>query len=192
MTLYCISLFLEKAKISKLIKFSMENGLSCKELQITDQTGESGKGNQIDAGGIKILLLPCNDFHKDGDFEIGLTTKNKENWTRFVKRAGKAFKIEKGKLDDEGTEYLLMESDEENHGNFFFIFDGQLSDANSLSKISCTVKNQDSIFFKEKISQFLDADLLEKIEITSGELFSLNELRTKKEGKEIIFPIMQI
>ena len=170
----------------------MENGLSCKELQITDQTGESGKGNQIAAGGIKILLLPCNDFHKDGDFEIGLTTKNKENWTRFVKRAGKAFKIEKGKLDDEGTEYLLMENDEENHGNFFFIIDGQLSDVNSLSKISCTVKNQDSIFFKEKISQFLDADLLEKIEITSGELFSLNELRTKKEGKEIIFPIMQI
>ena len=192
MTLYCISLFLEKSKISEILEICVQNGFSHKELEITDQTGESGKGNQVDMNGVKILLLPCNDFHKNGDFEIGLTAENRIAWEDFVKKAGEICENEHGKFDDDETEYLLMgknENDENLHGNFFFIFDGQKSELENLSKISLTIKNPDFVLFNEKIARFIDKNLLEKIEIASGEGVSLNALKVKNGEGEIIFPI---
>ena len=190
MILYCVSLFLKNETFSHLLQICAENGVPYKELTVTDQTNERVHGYQIESG-VKILLLPDNDFHKDGDFEIGLTAENQESWDSFVKQAGELCETERGTLDDGKTEYLLMGSEEEYHGNFFFIFDGTNSDSESLSKIRCTVKTADFDFFTKNVAQFIEKSLRKKIEITSGESFRINELRLAAGETEITLPIVK-
>ena len=62
MLLYCISIFLENKKRESFLKTCIHNGITYTKIEITDQTNEKGYGYQVNINGLKILLLPCNDF----------------------------------------------------------------------------------------------------------------------------------
>lgn len=186
MTLYCISVFLKNESILKVLEVCRTAGIQFKEIPVTDQTGISVSGFQIESDGLKILVLPCNDFHRDHDFEIGLTAESRDEWNDFVKKVSADGKCENGVFEDGETEYLLLKGEDDYHGNFFFIFDGQKSNPCALEKISCTVTTSDYDFIQKNIRPLLGENLLKKIKILPGESFSVNEL-VLKEKHTVLF-----
>ncbi len=186
MILYCISLFLESSKIERFIKTCERYKIEYKAVKITDQTGETVGGYQANVSGLKILLLPCNNFHKDKDFEIGITEENHEKWDAFVKGAKENFQNEYGKDDD--SEYVLV-NDEKLHGNFFFIFDGQKSEEAPLLKIECRMKHNDFIFYNDIISRIIGENLASRINVKENNCFAIDKIILKHNDKTITFVI---
>lgn len=188
MILYCISLFLESTKIDNFIKTCECNKIEYKSIEITDQTGETGNGYQANLSGLKVLLLPCNKFHKDKDFEIGITEENHEKWNAFVKNAKETFQNEYGKFEDDDSEYLLV-NDKKLHGNFFFIFDGKKSEEAPLLKIECRMKNNDIIFYKDIIAKIIGENLTSKISAKEDDCFAIDKIIVKHNDETITFVI---
>ena len=181
--LYCISVFLENKNIIQILKTCDDNKFKYKKLEITDQTEETVAGYQIDIAGLKILVLPCNEFHKNKDFEIGITEKNKEQWKSFIKNCNKnTFEIKGGTFKDDETEYAVIK-DKRHHGPFFFIFDGHHSEEDPLVKIKCIIVDYDYQLYNEKIKDAIGNKISEKLEIKSGNKFEIDEITVKLDGK---------
>ena len=190
MNLYCISIFLKQEAIDKILLNCRREKIKYKEIEVTDQVNEEVIGYQANISGLKILILPCNDFHKDKDFEIGITEENHKSWNDFIEKAKSNFesKNEYGKFTDGETEYFLIK-DEKYHGNFFFIFDGQKSEEEPLVKIECTMTKYDFDFYKNKIENLIGENLCSKLNITVADTFSLNRFIVKNAGTSIVLEV---
>lgn len=188
MTLYCISLFLKDERTEAFLKKCKNKKIEYKALVITDQTDERIDGYQVNLFGLKILLLPCNNFHKDRDFEIGITEENQECWNNFIQKAKIEFQNECGKFKDGETEYFIIK-DEKLHGNFFFIFDGQKSDEKTLLQLECRMNNYDFDFFEKRISKIVETHILSKINVHKDTCFAIDKIIAKSANEDIIFDI---
>lgn len=192
MNLYCISIFLEKGRINKFLQNCRCEKIEYKEIEIIDQVNEKEIGYQADFSGLKVLILPCNDFHKNKDFEIGITEQNPKKWNDFVERAKSEsvgdYKAEYGKFADGKTEYFLIK-DKEYHGNFFFIYDGQNSKEESLLKIECTMTKHDLDFYQNQLKNLIGENIASKIDITATDKFELNRLIIKSAEKNLVLEV---
>lgn len=188
MILYCISLFLENGRIEAFLNKCRNNQIEFKAMEITDQTDERINGYQVNLFGLKILLLPCNDFHKDKDFEIGITEENQECWNNFIQKAKNEFQNECGKFKDGETEYFIIK-DEKLHGNFFFIFDGQKSEEKSLMQLECRMNNYDFDFFEKRIPKIVENNILSKINVHKDTYFAMDKIIVKSANEDIVFDI---
>ena len=184
--LYCISIFLQQEKINDILHICNEHGIGYQEIEITDQVNETGIGYQISIDNLKILLLPCNDFHTHKDFEIGITVDTKENWTAFIENLKRYSETEYGQFADDGTEYALIK-DDALHGPFFFIFDGHYSNIEPLIRLRCTIREYDYVLYKKRIEKLLSEDILKRITVQSGAAFCMEEIIVKNNTNEIAF-----
>ncbi len=186
MNLYCISVFLKKEGIDNFLQKCSHEKIEYKGIEITDQIDEKAIGYQFDISGLKILVLPCNDFHKDKDFEIGITEENLKSWNDFIERALSEFdgnsQNEYGKFSDGETEYFLIK-DKNYHGNFFFIFDGKKSEEEPLQKIECTMTKHDFDIYQSQVHHLIGENIASKINIAAGDTFELNKLIVKIAGR---------
>ncbi len=186
MKLYCISLFLSEVRIQSFIEMCTKKKIEAKEIDITDQTGETGRGWQVNIDGLKLLLLPCNNFHADTDFEIGITAKNKPDWNLFLRKAEIILKNDYFRLQEDGTEYFLAKNPQL-HGNVFFIFDGSKSEEKALVRLSCKMNERDFLFYKEKINKLLEKSILDKISVSKGNCFKVEEITVRHKDEVIVF-----
>lgn len=186
MDLYCISIFLSVDKIQSFIEMCTKKKIETKGISITDQTGESGNGWQVNIDGLKLLLLPCNNFHTDTDFEIGITAGSKSEWNVFLRKAEIILKNDYSRFQKDETEYFLAE-DSHIHGNIFFIFDGSKFEGKSLVKFSCKMNEWDFLFYKEKITKLLEKNILDKIEVSRGGSFKVEKIIVRQKDEDIVF-----
>ena len=186
MNLYCITLFLSDEKIREIVSLCEKKHLACKKSVASDQTNAKIGSFQIECGGLRILLLPSNDFHKDDDFEIGLTTATKPEWETLITNLKANFAVEYEKFPDGETEYCIFK-DEKSHGNFFFIFDGEKSKSACLEKIECVVSEYDFDFYNEKITKIIGKNLSDKISVQKGEKSFVKRLILKNDEEIILF-----
>lgn len=188
MKLYCITIFLNNENIIRTIKQCDDSSLNYKQLQVTDHIGTIVDGYQIDISGLMILLLPCNDFHKNKDFEIGITAESLGKWKYFLENDNKnGLEIEEGDFkDDTDTCYALLK-DNNYHGPFFFIFDTHYSEEKVLEKIICTVEPYDYKLYDEKIKHVIEGNISEKLEIKEGTAFKIEKIIVTRSEDVIIF-----
>lgn len=184
--LYCVSIFLQQTQIRNILHICNGYAVEYKEIEITDQVNDIVVGYQIIIDGLKILLLPCNDFHKHKDFEIGLTADTQENWSEFIEELKRYTQIEYERFADDEGEYALIK-DSTLHGPFFFIFDGQYANIEPLIHLQCTICTYDYMIYKEKIEPFFTEDMLKKIRIEKGVAFCIQEIIVKHNADDISF-----
>ncbi|MCR5289395.1 MAG: hypothetical protein K6E51_05335 [Treponema sp.] len=188
MLLYCISIFLENKKRESFLKTCIHNGITYTKIEITDQTNEKGYGYQVNINGLKILLLPCNDFHKDKDFELGLTMENKENWDEFIHNIKTKFENNCGTFVDDKTEYFVFKN-KQYHGNFFFIYDGQKSQEEPLLQLHCRMTKYDFDFYKTELESLLGKNITGKINVISDTKFEVNTLFIKNGNTDLVIEL---
>ena len=188
MLLYCISIFLRNENIDKFLQICKNNRINYKRIEVTDQTNEKGNGYQVNINGIKILALPCNSFHRDKDFEIGITVENINEWNEFVRKMKNKFENEYGKFDDGETEYFIIKN-EKLHGNFFFIYDGQKSQNEHLIMLECRMAKDDFDFYKAELETIIGTDITNKIKVISDERFEMNKLIIEALENDIVIEL---
>lgn len=191
MNLYCISVFLTPKGIEKIIEQCKQTSIAYKKIEITDQTAAKVEGYQLNISDLLILIMPCNDFHKNKDFEIGITEENHEKWTTFIAETQSKYKNECGKFKDEETEYFLFK-DENIHGSFFFIFDGYKSNEQALLSIECRMTEKDVNFYNKRISKLIGTNLKDKIIIHKDDCFAIDKITVISKTENITFEINTI
>lgn len=186
MFLYVISVFLAGEKFSSTAERLRSLGFSVREEDACDQTGEVVRTFQVNAGGVRILLSGANDFHRDGDFEIGLTTQSKSEWKRFIEAAAKiGMELDCGEMEsDTDSEPSLYAIPKSEHCPFFFLFDGGKSDITALTKVRATMTKENLLLYEEKIRPMLGTSLAEKLHFSEGERFLIQSVEIS--GREML------
>lgn len=181
--LYVISVFLSERNLDETIARLRSLGLSVREGTGTDQTGKTARTFCTDADGVRLLLTDANGFHRDGDFEIGFTTKSLDGWERFLEAArGIGLQLDTGTDESDGSRYAIPKTA---HCPFFFLFDGTRSDAAALTSVRATMTPENHALYDEKIRPLLEPSLAGKMAFSSGAEFLIHSVQIVE--KEIRF-----
>jgi hypothetical protein len=174
--LYCISVFLDPDKWNAVSRaFSSREGpWQFRESRVSDQTGDSADSLHLAIGGLRLVFLPENHFHRDRDFEIGLTCDTAVEWQEFLRRCeSSGIPWESGAMaEDPSSQYALL-GGKEIHGPFFFLFDDQTVDAPRDFSLRASLPAKEGKFFRDHVKPLVDEATLAGISFVESDQFAL-------------------
>ena len=111
--IYTVSVFLSKERLAQTASNLKERGFSGSWHEFSDHAGEKARLFEVKEVEYAIVFTEANDFHRAGDFEIGLTVKTEAEWKQllFDSELSAHFSFEEGKefsLQSVGTEKNLI------------------------------------------------------------------------------------
>ena len=179
-SLYCITIFLSHDRLKNSVTSLETCGVQNEKRSVADQTGEICASWHANAGGVPLVLAPCNDFHYDGDYEIGLTVKSRTDWEPLLSEAASlGLALETG-TDVDGVRYAIPKA---SHGPFFIlddVHDNHDTTAPALFSLRATMIASDAELYESCIRPLLEPTLSDSLHISIGERFELQELRVEK------------
>jgi hypothetical protein len=149
MKFYSLSIFLENNYFEQCKNiFSNVKNIETNEFEIIDPKNDRSKAFEVMISDFSLLFLPSNDFHKNMDFKIGITSDTIDEWNNFIEDITNNKKMEIETNYSENIEGLYaVIGPKDIHGPFFYIFDGKYSDAYNLLKINGEIGEKEYIFY---------------------------------------------
>jgi hypothetical protein len=195
--LFVISIFLEK-KILDYMDFVFNDveteSFTYTHFKTYNQNGYEAEAREFIVSGISILLIETNYFHKNMDFEIGITFEKQEEWDRFIDFIKKN-ESEYGIGEDTEFSYVVT-SNENIHSPFFFIFD-KTRPLHCNFKVECQLPEKEYLFCTNLLDNYFHSDIEKNIILTAGndEEYILKKVEVpfdKKIDREIDFSYKNI
>ena len=174
--IYTVSVFLSKERLAQTASSLKERGFSGGWHEISDQTGEKARLFEVKEAEYAVVFTEANGFHRDGDFEIGLTVKTEAEWNPLLFEYEKLeISLDSGKSDD-GYLYAVPKNP---HGPFFFIYD-EGKHCKTPLYIQATIPAADFAFYRNCILPLFDSELSAHFSFEEGKAFSLQSVGTEK------------
>lgn len=169
MKLYGITLFLNPEHLEAFVETCKKAGCEMKQDDITDQVGETVRCWQINASGLRMVAGPANEFHRDLDYEIGITASSHEEWEQFDEGLKKAGLDAERIHDEDGADIIIPKVE---HGPFFCMMDhGKCSDADQLIRFEATMTPDDLTVYDNVLKPLFGTSLTDKFHFTASDSF---------------------
>jgi len=156
MDLLNISVFLDFPLFTELYKEIKTNNINNEQYAITEGS-KTINCFDFTYSGIIFTILPSNIFHKNYDFEIGISIANHEEYIASYNKAVE--KKLRPKMNTLNNPFFILECI---HGPFFFINDMRASQIESIDKIKITVHTNDYTNIKRTVS-IIDKKISKKL-----------------------------
>ncbi|MBQ0167602.1 MAG: hypothetical protein KBT02_10905 [Treponema sp.] len=174
MKLYCITLFLNSEHLDAFVAACKKAGCEMKQDEVTDQVGESAHCWQINASGLHMVAGPANGFHRDLDYEIGITASSSEEWEQFDEGLKNADLDAERIHEEDGTDIIIPKVE---HGPFFCMMDhSKSSEADQLIRFEATMTPDDLAVYENVLKPLFCSALTDKFSFTAGDSFKLTLL----------------
>lgn len=158
------------------------SGISWKKEEISDHTGEVALVYVLDAFGLPVQIFPCNDFHRDGDFELGFAAESESKWAAFLSHMQTHnIAFETGSFSDGGFYAIPTKP----HGPAFFLYPAPKADITKLCAIQAELPAGDFRFFKDYVQPWLDDTIARKCIFHEGTRFFLTAISFNAVGSII-------
>lgn len=177
MKLYCMTLFLSPEHLEAFVAVCRKAGCEIHQADITDQVGETVSSWQINASGLHIIAGPANDFHRDCDYEIGITASSRDEWEQFDEGLKKAGLDAERIHDEDGADIIIPKVE---HGPFFCMMDhGKGSDADQLIRFEATMTPDDLAVYENVLKPLFGSALTDRFAFSAGDAFRMTSLKLK-------------
>lgn len=177
MKLYCMTLFLSPEHLEAFVAVCRKAGCEIHQADITDQVGETVSSWQINASGLHIIAGLANDFHRDCDYEIGITASSREEWEQFDEGLKKAGLDAERIHDEDGADIIIPKVE---HGPFFCMMDhGKGSDADQLIRFEATMTPDDLAVYENVLKPLFGSALTDRFAFSAGDAFRMTSLKLK-------------
>ncbi|MDR1316977.1 MAG: hypothetical protein LBK13_08910 [Spirochaetales bacterium] len=190
MKFYSLSIFLDSKYLEQCKKlFSNQQDIETGEFEITDYKNDKSAVFEVIISQFCILFLPSNDYHKNMDFEIGITSDTIDDWNNFIENIvnDRRIEIETNYSENMNGLYAII-GPRDIHNPFFFIYDGKYSEINNLVKITGEIDEKAYLFYKNDLSKIIPKNIYNKIGL---KISKYNESKIKsielKTSKKINF-----
>lgn len=180
MKLYCITLFLNSEHLDEFVAACKKAGCGMKQDEVTDQVGETVLCWQINASGLHMVAGPANDYHRDLDYEIGITASSREEWEQFDEGLKKAELDAERIHEEDGTDIIIPKVE---HGPFFCMMDhDQGSEADQLIRFEATITPGDLAVYENVLKPLFGPHLTDTFCFTAGDSFFIKKIEVKGMG----------
>lgn len=177
MKLYGITLFLNPEHQEAFVAACKKAGCEMMQNDVTDQVGETMHCWQIKTSGLRMLAGPVNDFHRDLDYEIGITASSREEWEQFDEGLKKAGLDAERIHDEDGADIIIPKVE---HGPFFCMMDhGKGSDADQLIRFEATMTPDDLAVYENVLKPLFGSALTDRFAFSAGDAFRMTSLKLK-------------
>lgn len=175
MKMYCVTLFLSPEHLESFVAVCRKAGCEIHQADITDQVGETVSSWQINASGLHIIAGPANDFHRDCDYEIGITASSRDEWDQFDEDLKKAGLDAERIHDEDGADIIIPKVE---HGPFFCMMDSRkCSDAGRLIRFEATMIPADLTVWEHILKPLFGSSLTDKFVFTAADSFKATLLQ---------------
>jgi hypothetical protein len=167
MKFYSLSIFLDTKYLEQCKKvFSNKQNIETNEFEIVDYKNDASPVFEVLISQFCILFLPSNGYHKNLDFEIGITTATIDDWNNFIENITENKKMEVETNYSENIDGLYAIIGPKNiHNPFFFIYDGKYSELHNVAKITGEIGEQAYVFYKNDAGNIIPGDMYHKIKL---------------------------
>jgi hypothetical protein len=167
MKFYSLSIFLDNNYLEDCKKlFSNKQNIKTSEFEIMDYKNDKSNVFEVIISQFCILFLPSNDYHKNMDFEIGITSDTIDGWNNFIENIVNDRKTEIETNYSKSIDGLYAIIGPKNiHNPFFFIYDGKFSEINNLVKITGEIGEKTYLFCKNDLCKIVPQDIRNKIKL---------------------------
>jgi hypothetical protein len=167
MKFYSLSVFLDHNYLEQCKKlFSNKQNIETSGFEIIDYKNDKSNVFEVIISQFCILFLPSNNYHKNMDFEIGITTDAIDDWNNFIENIVEDKKMEIETNYSKNIDGLYAIIGPKNiHNPFFFIYDGKYSEINNLIKITGEIGGKAYLFYKNDLGKIIPKDIYNKIKL---------------------------
>jgi len=167
--MYCVSIFINENELNNAFDvFKNNREIESKEIIAVDQLHIEKRALVINLAGIRVLFLPSNDFHKNRDFEIGITCDSYDSWIdmiQILKTNNLLMKYDKHIV--ESSEYMVV-GNELTHGIITGMLDGKYSNLECIEKIETIVPVKEKDFFEKQVFPICEMGIKNKLSLLAS------------------------